>query len=113
MLNKDDLQQIRGVVQEVVKNELKDVVRNDELKNQLKPFITRDELKAAFEAQAVLIKLSFEEVQEQFDHTNGRINSLYNSVDGFVGKITRLEDEYHAIVSQMKRRDQFYPLPQG
>ena len=100
MLSRDDLQQIRSV-----------------LKEELAGFVTKKELVGIlderFADQNFLLQLSFQEVQDQFKETNGRIDSLYNKIDGFLGRITRLDDEYGAITKQMKQWYQFYPLPQA
>ncbi|MEK7105231.1 MAG: hypothetical protein AAB865_00905 [Patescibacteria group bacterium] len=103
MLTKKDLQQIREVVREVVRAVVKD---------ETKDFVRKDELKLEFEAQGVLIRESFEEVQGQFNVVNYRIDGLYNAVDGFVKRITRLDDEYEVIKIQMARWEKYYPLPQ-
>ena len=112
MLTKNDLQQIKGVVQDAVEDAVKGFVTKTDLQVAMKDFVTKADLKLEFEAQAVLLKQSFQEVQDQMNGTNARIDSVHNAVDGFLGKITKLEDEYHVIVKQMKRWDEFYPLPQ-
>ncbi len=81
MLTKNDLEQIRGVVKEVVKTELR----------------------FEFEAQAVLLTHSFQEVQDQFTLVNHRVDRLYNLMDGFTVSVTRLDQEYTFIGEQLKR----------
>ncbi|GEM_PF-6674740 len=79
MLEQKDLEQIRLVVGEAIEEKLADVL---EITNQ-----------------------GFSDMQKSFEVTHGRVDKLYNLIDGFISLHQKLDQELTMLRSRIERQE--------